>query len=72
MIRSILVKTLDGTPSNTPVAPTLTRTRGIYELQLATILIPAGTTQITTGNITDTRADISVCGFIKGLFGENK
>ncbi len=70
--RSILVKTLDGTPSNTPVAPTLTRTTGIYQLQLATILIPAGTTQITTGNITDTRADISVCGFIKGLFGENQ
>ncbi|MFR5263947.1 hypothetical protein [Clostridium sp.] len=70
--RNILIKTLDGAPSSTPVTPTLTRTTGIYQLQLATILVQAGATQITAGNITDTRADISVCGIIKGLFGENE
>lgn len=70
--RTILAKAVDGTPSNTPIAPTLTRTTGVYQLQLATILVQAGATQITAGNITDTRADLTVCGFIKGLFGENQ
>ena len=36
----------------------------MYELSLATIAVNAGVTSILSGNITDTRSDGSVCGFV--------
>ena len=39
------------------------QTNDVYELQLCKILVPANATSIPQGNITDMRADTSVCGF---------
>lgn len=42
---------------------TVTRTDSIFELQIAKILVPKNSTQITNANITDMRANESVCGY---------
>ena len=57
---------LTGTPdSASPTAPEITRTALVYDLCLAEIRRPAGSTEITTANITDTRADEAVCGVMR-------
>ena len=53
-----------GSLASSPVAPGITRDSEMFELSLALISVPAGTTTITSGNITDTRSDSSVCGFV--------
>ena len=61
---SLLV--LEGTPnSDSPVPPELTRTALIYDLCLAEITRPAGSTTISTSDISDTRADETVCGVMR-------
>ena len=49
-----------------PVPTEPTRTGGVYEIVLAQIMVAAGATAITAGDITDTRADETVCGWITG------
>ena len=39
----------------------------IYELQIAQVVVNAGTIEITDAYIVDKRPDESVCGFVKGL-----
>lgn len=57
---------LDGTPdSAAPAAPAITRTELIYDLCLAEIKRPAGSTSVTTADIYDTRADETVCGVMR-------
>ena len=56
-----------GTPSNSPVAPSLVRTPDMYEIQLATVYIKAGTASISQEDITDTRMNNSVCGVVAGV-----
>ena len=53
-----------GTLASSPVAPAITRDAEMYELSLALISVPGGSTTITQGNITDTRGDSSTCGFV--------
>ena len=53
---------LTGTPAASPTAPALSQDTNIYELCLAEIIVPAGATSITASNITDTRADVNLCG----------
>lgn len=53
---------LTGDPASAPTAPAITRTELTYDLCLAEISRPAGSTEITTGQITDTRLDESLCG----------
>lgn len=53
---------LEGAPASTPTAPAISRTNLLYDLCLAQITRPAGSTAITAGNITDTRLDESLCG----------
>lgn len=53
---------LEGTPASTPTAPAISRTSLLYDLCLAQITRPAGSTAITAGNIADTRLDESLCG----------
>lgn len=53
---------LEGTPASTPTAPAISRTNLLYDLCLAQITRPAGSTAITAGNITDTRLNESLCG----------
>ncbi|WP_195935795.1 hypothetical protein [Lactococcus lactis] len=42
---------------------TVTRTDSIFELQIAKIVVTKNSTQITNANITDMRANESVCGY---------
>ena len=57
---------LTGTPdSASPTAPEITRTALVYDLCLADIRRPAGSTEVTAADITDTRADEDVCGVIR-------
>ena len=57
---------LDGTPdSAAPAAPAITRTELFYDLCLAEIKRPAGSTAVTVADIYDTRADETVCGVMR-------
>ena len=62
---SIIVKA--GTAAASPTAPTVTRSSSLYEMKLAEITVDAGATAITAANITDTRQDQNVCGYVTGL-----
>ena len=66
---SLLV--LEGVPDSAgPAAPAITRTELIYDLCLAEIKRPAGSTAVTVADITDTRADETVCGVMRdGVHG---
>ena len=60
------LQVLDGTPdSAAPAAPAISRTELVYDLCLAEIRRPAGSTSVTAADITDTRADETVCGFMR-------
>lgn len=61
----LAVKT--GTAAGSPVAPELTRNGEVYEIELATVTLAAGTTAITQAMITDKRPDNTVCGFVTGV-----
>lgn len=60
---------LAGTPDASPQPPELIRPAAgdYYELCLATVSINSNQTEISQANITDTRADSSVCGFVTQL-----
>ena len=60
------LQVLEGTPdSASPTAPDITRTELIYDLCLAEIKRPAGSTAVTVADIYDTRADETVCGVMR-------
>ena len=63
----LVVKT--GTVANNPVAPEIVQPAAgdYYELGLATVAVGANATAVTQANITDTRLDPEVCGFITQL-----
>lgn len=64
--RQTRLQVLEGTPdSASPTAPDITRTALVYDLCLAEITRPAGSTAITAANLTDTRADEDVCGVMR-------
>lgn len=63
--RAASLQVLQGTASSTPTAPAISRTGLIYDLCLAEITRPAGSTNITTGQITDTRLDEALCGIVR-------
>lgn len=56
-----------GTPAVNPIAPDVTRSADYYELQLAIISIPASSINITQAQITDTRMNQEVCGWVTGV-----
>lgn len=60
--RLISAQIIKGTFADKPVEPELVRTSTIYDLRIAKISIPAGTTTITQDLITDTRFITSDCG----------
>lgn len=63
--RSIDLYVLEGTPSEEPVRPELTRLKGtVWELGLCDILIPAESTSILNVHMTDTRLDPARCGIV--------
>ena len=64
--RKTRLQVLEGTPdSASPTAPEITRTALVYDLCLAEIRRPAGSTEITAADITDTHADEAVCGVMR-------
>ena len=63
--RAASLQVLQGTASSTPTAPAVSRTEPIYDLCLAEITRPAGSTSISTGQITDTRLDEALCGLVR-------
>ena len=63
--RAASLQVLQGTASSTPTAPAISRTELIYDLCLAEITRPAGSTSITTGQIIDTRLDEALCGIVR-------
>lgn len=65
--RAITSEYIQGVAASVPVKPTLTRNDDIWELQLAQIRVSALATTITQANITDTRLDNNVCGFVTGI-----
>jgi hypothetical protein len=61
---------LEGTPAGSPVAPSLTRdATDYYELSLAQVLVQAGATALTGGDITDERPDSALCGISNANVG---
>ena len=63
--RAVSLQVLQGTASSTPTGPAISRTELIYDLCLAEITRPAGSTSISTGQITDTRLDEALCGIVR-------
>lgn len=65
--RDINIITVDGTAATNPSKPAMTNSTTIKQFCLAYVYVGAGATSISQSNITDTRADNSVCGWITGL-----
>lgn len=70
-VRSILLEIKKGVPSAAPEAPVMTRAGYVQEYCLALIYVPPmksdGTQEIVQANITDTRPDTNVCGWVTSL-----
>ena len=66
-VRSIELAVKTGVAAQSPVAPALTRSGGIYEIALADIRVGQGVVNIANSNITDRRADESVCGWASSV-----
>lgn len=67
--RKIELVYLTGDPSTAPVAPTLTREGGVYDIALADIKVNAGVDSILQTDITDQRPNKEVCGWITTPIG---
>lgn len=65
--REMGIDVIKGTPATNPVAPDLTRTATRQEYCLATVAINKQVSAISQADITDTRADSTVCGWVAGL-----
>lgn len=62
-ITAIKLKT--GTPAVAAQPPDILQNHNQYELGLCTISVPAGSSAVTIADITDTRADETVCGVMR-------
>lgn len=65
--RTMGIRVKKGTPDSPAQAPELTRTATVKEYCLANVRIVAQATAISQTNITDTRADTQICGFVSTL-----
>lgn len=65
---SILIE--KGSFSSQPVAPTPTRSSGIYDLVIAQIYVHAAAIEITTSDISDTRPNADLCGWVMATVNE--
>lgn len=65
--RNITKAVKTGTASASPVAPELTRNADVYEICLAQIYRPVNTSVVTQTNVTDTRGDDNLCGWVHGV-----
>ena len=60
--KDVTLAVIKGELAATPEAPDIVRDGTIYDLGLATVAIAAGTLEITSSMITDTRRNTTVCG----------
>lgn len=60
--RKITTEIVQGSFAENPIAPALKRGTSIYDLRIAKISVPAGTTEITQDLITDCRFNSDDCG----------
>lgn len=65
--RTIEIVAVDGTPASSPAKPALTRSTTVKDLCLAYVYVPAGAGNISQANITDTRANTDICGWVTGV-----
>lgn len=65
--REMGIEVKQGTPATNAVAPDLVRNATRYEMSLATVAVGKGVSAVSQANITDTRGDSAVCGFVQGL-----
>lgn len=68
--RILSFKIKQGTASVNPVAPSMVRDEYLKEYCLAEVYVPANSTTITQANITDTRANNDVCGWVTSLIDQ--
>lgn len=57
----------EGTPATTPAPPSLFRTDNTKEYMLAQVYVAKLSSSITQDNITDTRHNSTVCGWVRGI-----
>lgn len=72
-VRANTIKIVKGVPSSKPVATELVRNEFVNQYPLAYIYVPAGATEITAANITNT-VGTSDCPFVTGIhetFGQH-
>lgn len=62
--RTISIEVVTGTAALNPYPTPPTRNADTYELVLAQIFVGVGATSITQANITDTRLDSDICGYV--------
>lgn len=65
--RSVYLFDIAGSPAASPVTPDLVRNGSFFDIALATVFVPQATVTIKQENISDTRGDNSVCGWVTGL-----
>lgn len=65
--RTMGIEIKKGTNALTAVAPTLQRDNTRYEMCLAQIAVDKQITDITAAQITDTRSNSELCGYVQGL-----
>ena len=66
--RDVSIVYLQGTASNDPTKPALTRTDTVYDLCLADIYVASGTSTLA---VYDTRDDTDVCGWVYSTSGDD-
>lgn len=69
-LNATVITVKQGSPSSSPVAPTLSRTSAVYELALCDINIPAGSIYVKPTDIESKLLDETVCGIMSD--GVNK
>lgn len=65
--RKMKIVYVEGVASNTPVAPTPTRTDSVYDLVLADVQITANAVSIS---VVDKRSDTTLCGWVYSVSGD--
>lgn len=68
--REITLKVVEGTPAGEPSAEAPVRENGVYQLVLAQIYIDVSASAISQVDITDTRSDSTLCGWVASTVTE--
>lgn len=69
-VRDVHIEVKKGTLSNNPAPPGMTRSTYVQEYCLATVYVGKLVDTIRQSDITDTRADTTVCGWVTGLIDQ--